>query len=189
MGVSKNETPVGVAITFFETPTLHRWNTHYNCFTISVKIHHTTQTGTQLMTKNIEYKIFASQNLLICVFASTLAKFIFTSKSLVNHNPQNKSKSIIESDAKGQPKTQLAKKLEIAFCVFLHMSKACESGFFDAKFGKANCWKTQCCLLIFSLALTWLANCVCSAKNVQLCIDPWCYGSHFSFHPLSGVQL
>jgi hypothetical protein len=91
------------------------------------------------MTKNIEYKIFASQNLLICVFASTLAKFIFTSKSLVNHNPQNKRISIIESDAKGQPKTQLAKKLEIAFCMFLHMSKACESGFFDAKFGKANC--------------------------------------------------
>jgi hypothetical protein len=40
---------------------------------------------------------------------------------------------------KVQPKTQLAKKLEIAFCVFLHMSKACESGFLDAKFGKANC--------------------------------------------------
>jgi hypothetical protein len=97
------------------------------------------QPGTQLMTKNIEHKNFASQNLLICVFASTLAKFIFASKSLINDNPQNKRIAIIKSDAKGQPKTQLAKKLEIASCVFLHMSKACESGFFDAKFGKANC--------------------------------------------------
>jgi hypothetical protein len=34
---------------------------------------------------------------------------------VVNHNPQNKRKAIIETDAKGQPKTQLAKKLEIQF--------------------------------------------------------------------------
>jgi hypothetical protein len=45
------------------------------------------------------------------------------------------------------------------------MSKACESGFFDAKFGKANCWKTQCCLLIFA----WLWHDLQTVCAVQKC--------------------
>jgi hypothetical protein len=49
MNVSKNEMPVGVGIMFLEMPNASQMNTHHNCFTIYVKIHHTMmQPGTQI---------------------------------------------------------------------------------------------------------------------------------------------